>query len=73
MQNAADLVGAPAGEVDPPVVQLQLDVSGSVGAIEAHETALRDTKDGPLRPILPFLTTLITFHFLALPSAGRPW
>lgn len=37
---SADLVGAPAGEVDPPVVQLQLCVSGRVGTVEAHKTTL---------------------------------
>lgn len=37
---SAHLVGAPAGEVHPPVVQLQLGVSCSVGAVEPHVTTL---------------------------------
>lgn len=40
----ADLVRAPAGEVDAPVVQLQLDVSCSVSTIKTDETTLRSKK-----------------------------
>lgn len=40
----ADLVRAPAGEVDAPVVQPQLNVSSSVSTIKPHKTALRDEK-----------------------------
>ena len=42
---SAHLVGAPAGEVDPPVVQLQLGVSCSVSAVEPHVTTLSDQKE----------------------------
>lgn len=38
----SDLVGAPAGEVHPPVVQLQLHVADGVRAVEPHEAALMD-------------------------------
>lgn len=38
----SDLVGAPAGKVDAPVVQFQLGVSGSVGAVKTNIAALRD-------------------------------
>lgn len=41
---SADLVGAPAGEVHAPVVQLQLHVSYSVGAVEADEASLTDAQ-----------------------------
>lgn len=39
--SLADLVRAPAGEVDAPVVQLQLNVSGGVRTIKTHETTLK--------------------------------
>lgn len=42
--SSADLVRAPAGEVDAPVVQLQLDVSGGVRTIKTHEATLRKKK-----------------------------
>lgn len=41
LNQSADLVGAPAGEVDPPVVELQLDVSCSVSAVKTYKTALK--------------------------------
>ena len=45
---SAHLVAAPAGEVDPPVVQLQLGVSCSVGAVEPHVTTLTHNKENIL-------------------------
>lgn len=42
--SLADLVRAPAGEVDAPVVQLQLNVSGGVRTIKTHETTLKKKK-----------------------------